>query len=298
MPELPLPFPRFGVDVSGPFEEQDPLTTPIGQNVRLLDPLTLRLKGGSRPGLGRLLTQLPNGAHLIQHLNVVVDPTTDGLLDNFDWPDELPPGGIEDPSDGGRGRGRRIRRGGSGRQPHKNRKKTPRINWTVAATMPQGLVLSSVELNAQAVDPSTGGNIGGSYVYTPPVGSVLTTPGIATLRVNFTPTDTTTYRSGAKQVTTNVIAVSGGITSIVYFGIVTALDGMTLIESVNATRTTVADSISYDTGPAVIAGLAHLSGSSQVGLPTYVVLADSFGNAQPETNFAFWGTTGYWNSGT
>ncbi len=67
-----LRFPLKGVDVSQGFGMQQPGTTPIGQNVRAYDTLTLRARGGSRPGLTRYINAQVNGTNVIQELNYVV----------------------------------------------------------------------------------------------------------------------------------------------------------------------------------------------------------------------------------
>jgi hypothetical protein len=60
---------------------------------------------------------------------------------------------------------------------------TPTITWPAPAAIPYGTALSSTQLDATASVP-------GSFVYTPPAGTVLST-GTQTLSVTFTPTDTT-----------------------------------------------------------------------------------------------------------
>jgi hypothetical protein len=110
-----ITFPFRGVDLSLPHAEQQRDTTPVGQNVRAHEPATDRLRGGSRSGLSKYIALQPSGTNLIQHLNIIVDPTTPALLDQFDYP-----GGEPDPSDGPRNPGRIIRPGGTGRQPNRN----------------------------------------------------------------------------------------------------------------------------------------------------------------------------------
>jgi hypothetical protein len=74
----PVEFPSKGVDVAHPLEVQPPGTTPTGQNVRAQDMLTLRLRGGSRPGLAQYVPEQVLGIQsLIQHLAVIVDPTAE-----------------------------------------------------------------------------------------------------------------------------------------------------------------------------------------------------------------------------
>jgi hypothetical protein len=136
---IPGDFPKKGVDKSRGFERQYAGTTPLGSNVQVYEPGSDRARGGSRPGLAALTGRIPTNAEL-QDLDVVVDPNTDALLDNFDDPS---PNAVDDPSDTGppsswshqidpvtglpvntRNPGRLIRLGGSGRQPNKNKKKT------------------------------------------------------------------------------------------------------------------------------------------------------------------------------
>lgn len=125
-----LAFPQKGIDLSEGFNSQLPGSTPIAVNVRLFEAMTERARGGSRAGLAKYIAaQLPPGAHLIQHLNVIVDPQNIATLDEDD-------GTFADPSDAGPSYawgvtqnsripsgGRLVRRGGSGRMSFKNRKK-------------------------------------------------------------------------------------------------------------------------------------------------------------------------------
>lgn len=74
-----LTFPEAGLDLSAEFETQAPNTTPVGTNVRAYEPLSGRDRGGSRQGLSRYVSTTVAGAHLIQHLNLIVDPTPAGL---------------------------------------------------------------------------------------------------------------------------------------------------------------------------------------------------------------------------
>ena len=109
-----LQFPLQGVDISGEFGQQRQGTTPVGSNVRAMDPSTFRLRGASRPGLSKYLPVRVGGlTSVIQHLAVIVDPTVDALLDDFDSEDD---DATEDPSTNNlrsRNLGRVVR--GSGR---------------------------------------------------------------------------------------------------------------------------------------------------------------------------------------
>lgn len=67
-----LRFPAKGIDLSQAFGQQQPGTTPLGQNVRAFEPSTARARGGQRPGLLKYLPGQVNGTGAIQDLNVVV----------------------------------------------------------------------------------------------------------------------------------------------------------------------------------------------------------------------------------
>ncbi len=79
-------------------------------------------------------------------------------------------------------------------------KANPALTWSNPADMIFGGALGLGQLNATA-------NVPGSFVYTPPVGTV---PPIGTdsLQVTFTPTDTTDYNAAVKTVTVNVTQTS------------------------------------------------------------------------------------------
>jgi len=69
---------------------------------------------------------------------------------------------------------------------------TPVITWNTPAPITPGTPLSSVQLDATAADPNTESPVSGTFVYTPPAGTILLR-GSTTLTVTFTPTDTTDY---------------------------------------------------------------------------------------------------------
>jgi len=75
------------------------------------------------------------------------------------------------------------------------------INWPPPAAIPYGTALSNIQLDATAADNANapGTAIPGSFVFTPPAGTVLNAGG-NTLSVAFTPTDTTDYASAMKRV--------------------------------------------------------------------------------------------------
>jgi hypothetical protein len=71
-----IEFPRLGMDVSLPYFDQRPDTSPSAVNVRAYDGATDRLRGGSRQGLtpflGRGSTSQVSGFHRIQSLSCIV----------------------------------------------------------------------------------------------------------------------------------------------------------------------------------------------------------------------------------
>lgn len=95
----PLEFPAKGIDVTKEFGLQPPLTCADAVNVRTRDSLAQRNRGGSRPGLSQYVPQqIPAGTTVIQHLDVIVDPTTAALPQNFVTPDGT---WVTDPRTGG-----------------------------------------------------------------------------------------------------------------------------------------------------------------------------------------------------
>jgi hypothetical protein len=99
-------------------------------------------------------------------------------------------------------------------------KVTPTVTWPAPATIAFGSALGNGQLNATASVP-------GTFVYTPPAGTVLPVGNGQTLSVAFTPTNTTLYKpatatttinvspaapppAAAKLVTTSVFTRSGG----------------------------------------------------------------------------------------
>lgn len=71
-----LKFPVRGIDTSMGYNQQPPGTCPSAANVRAFDAGTLRMRGGSRPGLTPFLgagsTAQVSGFNLVQHVQVVV----------------------------------------------------------------------------------------------------------------------------------------------------------------------------------------------------------------------------------
>jgi hypothetical protein len=88
-------------------------------------------------------------------------------------------------------------------------KATPVITWSNPADIVYGTALSGTQLNATA--SWLGAPVAGSFVYTPPAGTVLNAGSRQTLHVDFTPTDTANYNSASKDVTINVLYAFGSL---------------------------------------------------------------------------------------
>ncbi len=81
---------------------------------------------------------------------------------------------------------------------------TPAITWSSTADPVYGTALNSTQLNARASDPVSNATVPGTFVYTPPLGTVLSV-GTQTLRADFTPNDITNYSNASASVSINVI---------------------------------------------------------------------------------------------
>lgn len=68
---LDLQFPFAGVDLSGSYGAQRKNTTPIGTNVRAIDPASGRLRGGQRPGIMKHINSTINSTNNVQNLEIV-----------------------------------------------------------------------------------------------------------------------------------------------------------------------------------------------------------------------------------
>ncbi len=77
---------------------------------------------------------------------------------------------------------------------------TPTITWSAPAAITYGTALSATQLNATATDGLV--SVPGTFVYTPPAGTVLNAGASQTLNVAFTPTDLATYTTASG--TTNI----------------------------------------------------------------------------------------------
>lgn len=82
---IPAEFPLQGIDVTVPYDQQPPKTTPAGVNVRARDPMLSRYRGGSRPGLTRFGVQVPGGSAKIQSLGILVTLREDNVISTWDY---------------------------------------------------------------------------------------------------------------------------------------------------------------------------------------------------------------------
>lgn len=269
-------FPIRGIDVANPFDLQPPFTTPIGDNVRGYEPLTLRARGGQRPGLLRYLPPLPTNG-LIQHLEFIVDPQADALTADFD--EDVYPfiDYMDDPSTNNRFNAhvpgahirnpgpRRIRRGGSGRQPNINVQRSEiTITWGNPADIIVGTPLSGIQLNATASSGILA--VPGTFAYSPSAGAILPEGNGQSLSVTFTPTDTGLYRSASKTVSINVTA-DAGVT-------ITNVQGLALsIDSGTGTSST----ITVNAGSLFIVAVKTVI-RDDLGSDPVITVSDTIGN--------------------
>src|SRR5438093_12731169 len=86
-----------------------------------------------------------------------------------------------------------------------NYKATPVITWSNPADITYLTALSPTQLNATA-------SVAGSFVYSPPAGTMLDVGNNQTLHVDFSPTDTANYNSASKNVAINVLKATPAIT--------------------------------------------------------------------------------------
>ena len=84
-------------------------------------------------------------------------------------------------------------------------KTTPTITWAAPASITSGTALGGTQLNATASVP-------GTFVYTPPAGTILPVGVAQSLSVTFTPTDTTNYTNATASVAITVVRATPTIT--------------------------------------------------------------------------------------
>jgi hypothetical protein len=82
-------------------------------------------------------------------------------------------------------------------------KETPTIIWDNPANMIYGTPLSSTQLDASASDTVSGASVPGTFIYTPSLGTILST-GEHTLHAYFTPNDIGNYTTALASVSIDV----------------------------------------------------------------------------------------------
>lgn len=274
-------FPVQGVDlVASPYGGGKPSTSDSALNCRGQDPFKKRLRGGSRHGISKHVTeQIPNwqqGAP-IQHLQAIVDPQAEALLVTFEevqaelFPDLF----LEDPSTNIsltniRNTGRKVRRGGSGAQSNINiPKRTPTITWSDPADINQGTPLSGTQLNAIASDPFTGIAVAGTFVYSPDSGTILPVGENRNLNTTFTPTNTNQYRNNSKTVQIDVIDAGMEDTHVEVVGSINVIMGQTL----TASGLSSADWGGFDDADAPVAGTITVDTPTLGTIPEFADVA-------------------------
>jgi len=138
---------------------------------------------------------------------------------------------------------------------------TPVLSWAAPASIAYGTALSGAQLDATASNNES--PVAGSFVYTPPAGTVLSV-GTHTLSAQFTPSDTTDYTTPA-PVTTSLSVTEGTLTvtannatrvygtaNPTFTGSVTgAANGDSFTESFSTTATQTSDVGKYAIVPSV-----------------------------------------------
>jgi len=83
-------------------------------------------------------------------------------------------------------------------------KASPAVNWPSPSAIVAGTPLSSAQLNATAT-------VAGSYVYSPPAGTILPAGNNQSLSVSFLPADTNDYNTGSAATSINVLSSSTAV---------------------------------------------------------------------------------------
>jgi len=146
-------------------------------------------------------------------------------------------------------------------------KASPSIAWNAPAAVVVATALSATQLNATA-------NVPGVFVYTPPLGTVMSAIGSTTLSTIFTPTDTTDYNTASSSVTLTVAAalpsftVSGTAVTISTSGATTGNTSAISVTPANGFTGSVTLTASIASGPTGAVNTPTLSfgSTSPVGI--------------------------------
>ncbi len=148
----------------------------------------------------------------------------------------------------------------------------PVISWAAPAPITYGTPLSSTQLDATSA-------VAGTFVYTPPAGTVLNVGAGQTLSVTLTPTDATDYSSATTTVTINVV----GGAPVITFSVPNHTYGDGPFAVTATSNSTGAFTYSVVSGPATISGNAvTLTGAGTLVLQASEAAAGNYvaGTAQ------------------
>jgi hypothetical protein len=142
---------------------------------------------------------------------------------------------------------------------------TPAITWSNPADLTAGTALGATQLNATA-------NVAGTFVYTPPAGTVLGVGNQQTLSVSFIPTDTVDYTTATATVSINVdaaplstVTTASNVGPIVYSP---NSQSITLTATVTSSSTVTGGTVSFTLlGSTVTAAVTNGSASISVPVP-------------------------------
>jgi uncharacterized repeat protein (TIGR03803 family) len=175
---------------------------------------------------------------------------------------------------------------------------TPVITWSTPAPLSYGTPVSGVQLDATAADPYTGSLLTGTFVYTPPAGTILLR-GNNILTVTFTPSDTTDYTTANASVT-EAVAPSYSVDDLASFNHTDGADpeaGLIMDSSGNFYGTTesggpdnygtIFELASGSSSPTTLASFNDTNGAS----PKAGLIVDSSGNLYGTTEYG--GANGY-----
>jgi hypothetical protein len=162
-------------------------------------------------------------------------------------------------------------------------KATPTITWRTPAAITVGTALSGTQLNATA-------NVPGTFVYSPAVGTAMSTAGNITLSTTFTPTDTTDDNSTSATVvltvttpakTTPTVTVTPSASSL------TTAQALTVTVAVSGTPTPTG-SVTLSSGTYTSAATTLSSGSATINVP-----AGSLASGTDQLTASYTGDTNY-----
>jgi uncharacterized protein (TIGR02145 family) len=134
----------------------------------------------------------------------------------------------------------------------------PIITWANPSDIAYGTLLSRKQLNASADVP-------GIFVYTPEIGTKLNVGINQDLKIDFTPTDETTYRSASKTVKINVIVTASS-------GTVTDIDGNIYKTLTYGTQTWMVENLKttkYNDGDSIIPNITDPFDWANLKTPAY-----------------------------